>query len=136
MHVILYDGVCGLCNRLTRFVLAHDRRDAFRFASLQSEFARKTLAPHGRDPRDLDTLHVIAYRGRADERLLSKSRAALFVLRKLGFPWRLAALLGVLPTRFLDFGYDLVAHNRYRIFGRSEACMLPDARYAEKFIDA
>jgi predicted DCC family thiol-disulfide oxidoreductase YuxK len=133
--IILYDGVCGLCHRLNRFVLARDPTGRFRFAALQSALARETLARHGRDPLDLDTLYVVLGHGRPDERLLGKSEAALWILRELGGAWRAAAMLRVLPRWLRDPGYDLVARTRYRLFGRYDACPLPDPRHRARFLD-
>jgi predicted DCC family thiol-disulfide oxidoreductase YuxK len=123
-HTIFYDGVCGLCNRLNRFVLKRDRRDLFRFAALQSAYAKKTLAAHGKDPDDLDTMIVVSAAGE----LFVKARAALFVLRELGGGWRLLALLRFLPRFLLDWAYDRIARNRYRLFGRYDACPIPSAQ--------
>jgi predicted DCC family thiol-disulfide oxidoreductase YuxK len=133
--IILYDGVCGLCNRLNRFVLARDPAGRFRFAALQSALAAEILTRHGRDPRDLDTLYLVLAPGRPEERLLRKSDAALWILRELGGGWRLAGALGVVPKTIRDFGYDLVARTRYRLFGRYDACLLPDQRYRARFLD-
>jgi predicted DCC family thiol-disulfide oxidoreductase YuxK len=130
-HVAFYDGVCALCNRLVRFVLAHDRRDRFRFASLQGSYARRVLVGRGLPLDDLDTFVLLA----EDGRLLTKSRAALFVLRELGPPWRWSAALAWLPTWLLDRGYDLVARTRYRVFGTFDACPLPEPKDRGKFLD-
>jgi predicted DCC family thiol-disulfide oxidoreductase YuxK len=129
-HILFYDGVCGLCDRLVQFVLAHDRRARFAFAALQSRLAEETLARFGKDPRDLDTVYVLA----ADGRLLHKARAILFVLGQLGAPWSWARLCGLLPTRLLDWSYDRVAKNRYRMFGRRDACRLPSAEERSRFV--
>jgi predicted DCC family thiol-disulfide oxidoreductase YuxK len=133
--IILYDGVCGLCHRLNRFVLARDHAGRFRFAALQSELARDILSRHGRDPRDLDTLYLVLGHGRPDERLLTKSDAALWILRALGGPWRAARILRLVPRGMRDLGYDLVARTRYRLFGRYDACPLPDPRHRARFLD-
>ena len=133
--IILYDGVCGLCNGFVRFLLPRDPRDRFRFASLQSGFARELLTRQGEDAPDLDTVYVVV-KGRAGGvRLLRKSRAVLHVLRRIGGVWRVAALLAVCPPGLLDAGYDLVAKNRYRLFGKYDACLMPDPRWRDKFID-
>lgn len=133
--IILYDGVCGLCNRLVQFVLKRDRRDRFRFASLQSRFAAELLTRHGRDPQRLDSVYLVLDPGRPTERLLAKSRAVLAILRELGGPWSVLCVLGVLPTPILNLGYDAVARLRYRLFGRFESCLLPDSRFQSKFIE-
>ena len=134
-HIILYDGVCGLCNRLNRFVIRRDRKGSFRFASLQSHFAAEALAAYGKDPRDLDTLYVIARPGTPSESLLVRSEAVFFILRELGGLWRLAGVLGYLPNGLLNFGYNLVARNRYRVFGRYDACQIPNPEDRDKFIE-
>jgi predicted DCC family thiol-disulfide oxidoreductase YuxK len=135
-HLLLYDGVCGLCNRLTQFVLRHDRSDRFRYASLQGSRAGDLLCRYQRDARDLDTVYVVADYGGPGERLLWKSRAILFVLGQLGGPWRLGGILGILPRPILDRAYDFIARRRYRWFGRYDSCPLPAPGVREKFLDA
>src|SRR4051812_5924246 len=96
-HLVLYDGVCGLCNRLNQFLLSRDGGGVFDFASLQSRAGRDLLTRLGRNPDDLDTVFVVVgYRGGAPV-LLSKARAALFVLKALGQPWSWLGVFGVLP---------------------------------------
>ncbi|MGH9676070.1 MAG: thiol-disulfide oxidoreductase DCC family protein, partial [Candidatus Acidiferrum sp.] len=106
--VILYDGVCGLCNRLNQFVLPRDAHDQFRFAALQSRYAQQVLERHGRDARDLDTLYVVVDPAQPDEYLLWKSAAALFILMRLGGLWKLSALARIFPRRLRDWVYDRV----------------------------
>jgi predicted DCC family thiol-disulfide oxidoreductase YuxK len=134
--IILYDGVCGLCNRVVQFVIKRDQRNVFRFAALQSAFAHEVLTRHGRDPRDLDTLYVVINHGQPSERLECKGRGALFILRQIGGIWSLSRVFSLLPTGLLNFGYDCVARVRYRLFGKSETCLLPDPKQRPKFIDA
>ncbi len=134
-HLILYDGLCGLCSRLNRFVLARDSAGAFCFASLQSTYGRSLLVTFGRDPDVLETFYVVANCWTESPTLLTKSRAALFVANVLGRPWRWAGLFGVLPTPLLDWLYDRVARNRYRLFGRHDICPLPSPGHAGRFIE-
>jgi len=133
--VILYDGVCGLCNGGVRLVLKRDRKGAFRFASLQSSAGREILARHGIAPDALDTFYVVRDFGLAGERVLSKSSAALHVAARLGGVWKCAAMLRVLPPRVRDWVYDTIARHRYRMFGRYDTCPLPEARYRDRFLD-
>lgn len=133
--IILYDGVCGLCNRLVQFVLKRDQRDYFRFASLQSNMASTTLQRHDRDPHDLDTVYVVVDYGQPAERLLARSDAIMFLLNRLGGVWKLATLGKVLPRSLRDAMYELVATNRYRVFGKFESCMLPEPKHRAKFLD-
>src|SRR5262245_42294788 len=134
-HLVLYDGVCGFCNRMNQFVLAHDPAGAFDFASLQSETGHRVLARFGRDADELDTFYVIANYRSAAPSLHFKAAASLFVLRTIGGAWKLLTIFGVLPAALLNAGYDLVATRRYRIFGRSETCILPAPEHRRRFID-
>jgi predicted DCC family thiol-disulfide oxidoreductase YuxK len=134
--IILYDGVCGLCNRLTRFVIKRDPHARFRFASLQSPFAAEVLARHGKDPRNLDTMYVVLDHGQPSERLLRKSRAGLFILAEIGGIWGVSRALALLPTPLLDLGYNLLARVRYRVFGKYETCPMPTAGTRQRFLDA
>jgi predicted DCC family thiol-disulfide oxidoreductase YuxK len=134
--IVLYDGVCGLCDRLIQFLLKRDKSDRFRFASLQSEFAAVLLKRHGADPHDLDTVYVAIDYGQPKERLLARSDAILYLLMQLEGFWKLAWLGRPIPKILRDWTYNLVARNRYRVFGKHDACLLPEPRYREKFLDA
>ena len=132
---LLYDGVCGLCNRGVQFVLRHDAKKTFRFAPLQSEFAVGVLGRHGVKVADLDSVYVVVNAGSADESLLARSDATLFVLRELGGIGRVwATVLGWLPRRVREWGYRLIARHRYRIFGRYETCPVPGESVRERFL--
>jgi len=134
--ILLYDGVCGLCNRFVQFTLRHDRRGIFRFAALQSPLAGQILARHGASPSDLDTVYVVLNLNRPDESLFVRSDAVAFVLQQCGGVWRAAALvLRVIPRRLRNWGYRLVARNRYRLFGRYDACPLPIESDRARFLD-
>jgi predicted DCC family thiol-disulfide oxidoreductase YuxK len=134
-HLFLYDGVCGLCNRVNRFLLRRDAGGRFDFASLQSPTGRAILKELGRNPDELNTFYVVKDYQSPSRVLLSKARGALFVLDSMGGIWRGLAAAGILPTPLLDFFYDLVARYRYRIFGRYESCPLPTAEHRQRFID-
>lgn len=133
--IVLYDGVCGLCNHLVQFILKRDQHDRVRFASLQSDFTREVLTRHGIDPNDLDTVYVIKGHAQPDERLLARSDAILYMLEQLGGVWRLMSVGRILPGTFRDAVYKIVARNRYRVFGKHESCMLPDPKHRAKFVD-
>jgi predicted DCC family thiol-disulfide oxidoreductase YuxK len=134
--VLLYDGVCGLCNRLVQFILRRDRAGVFRFASLQSPLAARVLARHGRDARDLDTVYVVVNYDAPAEVLFARSDAVRFVFTQLGPIWRASAIiLKLLPHSLCDFVYDAIADRRYRIFGRSETCILPAPEDRARFLD-
>jgi predicted DCC family thiol-disulfide oxidoreductase YuxK len=134
--ILLYDGVCGLCNRMNHFVLRRDPSGIFRFASLQSPLAARILARHSANPQDLDTVYVVVDYELPDEHLLPRSDAVIFILTQMPGVWRVFALLIRLMPRFLrDWAYRLVARNRYRVFGRSETCMLPHPENRDRFLD-
>lgn len=135
-HLVLYDGVCGLCRRLLQLLLVRDRARIFKFASLQSPIGRAAVQRAGRDPDDLTSFYVVANYRTPESRVLSKGRAALFVARVLGWPWRAACLFGVLPTTLLDRLYNVVARNRYRVFGRHEQCLIPRPEDRDRFVDS
>jgi predicted DCC family thiol-disulfide oxidoreductase YuxK len=133
--VIYYDGACGLCDRFVRFVLARDRRAAFRFATLEGPLGARARAAAGEPPRPgAEARTVLVDAG--DGRWLRKSRAVAFVLARLGGPWRvLAGALRILPAALADLGYDVVARLRYRLFGRVTACALPRPEWRARFLD-
>jgi len=134
--IILYDGVCGLCNRLVQFLLKHDKQGRLRFASLQSDFAAKVLHRHGIDPKDLDTLHVIENYEQPGERVLQRSDAILRAGRELGRFWSVSATAAnVIPRALRDMVYRFVAKNRYRVFGKYDTCMLPEPNQRSRFLD-
>jgi len=134
--IILYDGVCALCNRFVRFILKRDSRDRFRFASLQSDFAVNILERHGVAPQNLDTIYVVLDHAEPNERLAARSDAGLVVLHEIGGGWAaLGAALRSLPRWSRDWGYNAIARNRYRIFGKYDTCPLPEEKYRHKFLD-
>jgi predicted DCC family thiol-disulfide oxidoreductase YuxK len=132
---VLYDGVCGFCNGVVRFLLPRDRQRCIWFAALQSPLAAEVLARHGRTPASDDTMYLVSGLGTPDERLAWKSEAALTIAGVLGFPWRLGRVLRIVPRALRDRGYDLVARIRYRLFGRYDACPIPPPAWRQRFLD-
>jgi predicted DCC family thiol-disulfide oxidoreductase YuxK len=126
--VLLFDGVCNLCNRTVQFVLTHDPAGRVRFASQQSEFGQNAIAKFKLP--DLQT--VVLLEG---DTVFTKSDAALRLTRYLNSPWRWLEGLRVVPKPIRDALYDLVARNRYRVFGKRDACWLPRAEWRERFLD-
>lgn len=134
--IVLYDGVCGLCNRLVQFILRRDPNAVFRFASLQSAFAARVVTRHGASPTQLDTFYVVLNYNEAQETLICRSDAAIYVLKQLGGIWRVAAIVGgALPQFLRDVAYSIVARNRYRMFGRYDSCPLPSEETRARFVD-
>jgi predicted DCC family thiol-disulfide oxidoreductase YuxK len=127
--VILYDGVCVFCSRWIRFVAARDVQHRFRFTAIQSGYGTRLAQAFGINPDDPDTNAVI-HGGVA----IFKSDGALTVLSNLP-RWRWVRVLRAVPKPLRDKIYNLVAHNRYRIFGKYEECFVPDASFRARVIE-
>jgi len=127
--VILYDGVCVFCSRWVRFVAARDRDRRFRFTAIQSPYGRRLAQAFRIDPQDPDT-NALIHGGLA----YFKSDAALTVLSMLP-GWGLTRLLLAVPRPLRDAVYDLVAKNRYRIFGKYDECFVPDAGFRDRVME-
>jgi predicted DCC family thiol-disulfide oxidoreductase YuxK len=128
--IIVFDAQCLLCSRWVRFILRHDRRAVFRLASIQGEAGRQLLARQRLQVDGLQTLLL------ADGERVWQNTAAIFrVLHALGWPWRLAWLAWLVPAPLRDAAYRWIARNRYRVFGRSEVCLIPPPEHAQRFID-
>jgi len=134
-HLLLYDGVCGLCSRVLQFVLEHDGRGVFSFAALQGETGRSMVSRWGGNPDELTTFYVCANYRTASARVLAKSDAALFIAREIGWPWKAVGAAQLMPKVLRDAVYDLVARTRYRVFGRLDRCLVPAADVRRRFID-
>jgi predicted DCC family thiol-disulfide oxidoreductase YuxK len=134
-HLVLYDGVCGLCSRLLRFLLEHDHRAVFTFASLQSDVGRVMVERFGGNASELTSFYVFANYRANNTQMFSRSGAALFVAGELGWPWRVAALMRVLPTAILDRIYNVIARHRYRVFGRYDQCLIPRPEFRGRFVE-
>ncbi len=127
--VVLFDGVCNLCNGFVRFVIPRDPLGRIRFAALQSEAARRLMAPTGVTRGDADSIVLVER-----ERAFVRSEAALRIARQLRFPWPLLYGLVVVPRPIRDWAYDIVARNRYRWFGRRDVCMMPGPETQDRFL--
>lgn len=128
--VVLFDGVCNLCNGSVQFILERDRRRTFRFASLQSEAGRALMAAHGLDPDALNSV-VLIEGGRARQ----ESSAALGIVKHLPGAWKLLRVLAAIPRPLRDAVYRRIARNRYRWFGKQETCWLPTPELRERFLE-
>ncbi|MED3498253.1 thiol-disulfide oxidoreductase DCC family protein [Brevibacillus agri] len=130
-YLLLFDGVCHLCNSAVQFILKRDPSGSIHFASLQSEKAQQILSRYSYAESGLSSVVLIAH-----GRLYTKSDAILRVARKLSGAWPLCYYLGRLFPRLVrDFTYDWVAKNRYRWFGKQEQCMLPTPEIKARFLD-
>ena len=128
--VIVFDGVCALCNRWVRFLLRFDRRGRYRFAAMQGEQGSALLRSHGLDPQDPASFLLLDAQG-----AWTDTDAILRVLAGLGGAWRLSGVLKALPRGLRDAAYRALARNRYRWFGRHDACHLPAPEQAGRFLD-
>ena len=127
--IIVFDGHCVLCSANARFVLRNDRRGRFRLAAMQGDAGAALMTRHGIDPADPDTLIVV--RG---DTVLRDSDAVLAIGSGLGWPWRAAGILRAIPRPVRDLVYRTVARNRYRLFGRTEQCFVPDPPWADRLL--
>ncbi len=128
--LVLFDGVCNLCNGFVQFVVAHDPDASFQFGALQSASARQVLDLHDTPVPLPDSIVLVE-----DGRVFTRSTAALRIARRLAFPWPLASALFLVPRPLRDWIYDLVARHRYRWFGKRDHCMVPAPALRSRFID-
>jgi predicted DCC family thiol-disulfide oxidoreductase YuxK len=127
--IIVFDALCVLCSANARFVLKHDRRGRFRLASMQGEVGSALFRRFGIDPGDPETMVLVD-----GDRALRDSEAVLAIYFGLGWPWRAMAIFRLVPRPVRDAVYRLVARNRYRWFGRREACWVPRPEQMERIL--
>lgn len=130
--IVLFDGVCNLCNGWVDFVIRRDPKKRIRFAPLQSRAGGAALAGAGLRPEAGRTDSIVLVAGK---KYFTKSGAVLRAARALRFPWPILAVFLLVPPFLRDFVYDLVARNRYRVFGRRADCRVPSPSEKERFLD-
>ena len=128
--LILFDGVCNLCNGFVQFLIRRDPREKFKFASLQSEVGRSLLKQFNIDPDLLHSIVVID-----NDVAFQRSDAALCIANHLGGGWKILKAFYILPRFFRDACYNAIAKNRYRIFGKKDSCMIPTPELKERFVE-
>ena len=128
--VILFDGVCNLCNSSVQFVIARDAKGLFCFAPLQGNYAQQQLKNSGGANFDQSSVVLVA-----GGRIFNRSEAVLRIARQLPWPWPLLYGFMVVPRVLRDGVYNLLARNRYRLFGKREQCMIPTPELKARFID-
>jgi len=134
--VLLYDGVCGFCNKTVQMILERDPAGTMRFAALQSDYGRAVVERHT-SLRGVDSVVFVENaNGGSRERVFVRSDAALKVVAYLGGFWKIFLAAYVVPKPLRDYFYDLFARNRYRVFGKYDACMLPPPEVRSRFLDA
>lgn len=128
--ILLFDGVCNLCDGFVQFLLKRDKKAIYVFASLQSDMAKQLLEKHQVVDNGLETVVLID-----GEQVYTHSDVALEVAKDLGGFYRVFSPLKILPKSFRNRIYDWVANNRYRWFGKKESCMLPKREWRSRFLD-
>ena len=132
-RLLLFDGECGFCDRLVSWLLARDPGGRFHYAPLQGETAAALRARHPEIPQDIDTC-VFIENLESGERVSLRSEAIFRILQEAGGPWSAIAWLRVLPRWLTDLGYRAFVRIRYRVFGRLDACRIPDPSEHERFL--
>ncbi|MGX1024168.1 thiol-disulfide oxidoreductase DCC family protein [Psychroflexus sp. MBR-150] len=130
-HIVLFDGVCNFCNNSVRFIIKHDKKDLYRFASLQSQLGQSLTKSRGIDTQKIDSIILI----QPGEAYYIKSNAALEIAKNLNSFYPILSVFVYLPRGFRDFFYDFIAHNRYKWFGKKETCPMPKPEEQDKFLE-
>ncbi|HLF52809.1 thiol-disulfide oxidoreductase DCC family protein [Flavobacterium sp.] len=128
--IILFDGVCNLCNASVQFVIKHDKKDIFRFVALQSDLGKEIIKHIGIDQKNIDS--VILYE--PGVAYYYKSSAALEIAKHLGGFFNFATLFRIIPAFLRNQIYVYIAKNRYEWYGKNESCMIPTAELKSKFL--
>lgn len=128
--ILFFDGVCNLCNKWVDYIISHDHSGQFKFASLQSDYAKERLVEHQIDNSDLNTV-ILLHEGK----VYKKSKAAAKIMILLG-GWKaiLGNILHIIPTPLSNLGYDIIARNRYKLHGKRETCRLPTPEERDRFL--
>ena len=129
-HLLLFDGVCHLCDASVRFIVRHDAAGRIKFAPIQSALGSRLYAQHGLDPAAPQSMLFLTPGGAFKE-----SDAALEIARTLGGVWKLARLFKPVPHLLRDAAYDLISRNRYRWFGKHESCMMPTPELKARMLE-
>lgn len=127
--IILFDGICNLCNGAVQFLLKRDKKEQFIFASLQSDAAKNILLQYNVKKLALDSIIFIE-----DDKVYQKSTAVLKICKNLNWPWKVISYARFLPLSFRDNTYDYVAKHRYKWFGRKGTCIMMIPKYKNRFI--
>lgn len=127
--ILLFDGVCNLCNQTVQQVIKADREGIFRFASLQSDFAKEHLKHFNTETEKLETIYLLV-----DGKIYDRSNAVLEIAKKLGDLWQLFYVFKIVPSFIRDAVYNLISRNRYRWFGKQESCMIPSPELSARFL--
>ena len=129
-YIILFDGVCNLCTSSVQFIIRHDKREVFKFASIQSPLGKQLLRLSHLDPENVDSFALVTPSG-----TLTKSEAALEIARLFGGIWHVCRALRLLPKRLRDSAYLFIAARRFSWFGRRDRCFVPSDELRKRFLD-
>jgi predicted DCC family thiol-disulfide oxidoreductase YuxK len=129
--IILFDGVCNFCDSAVQFVIRHDKKNTFRFVSLQSDLGQKILKHIGISASEIDST-ILYEPGKA---YYYKSDVAFKILKEISGIHKLLLAFSIFPKAVLDYAYDYVAKNRYKWFGKKESCMIPTQEQRAKFLE-
>ncbi|HZK94854.1 MAG TPA: thiol-disulfide oxidoreductase DCC family protein [Prolixibacteraceae bacterium] len=130
INIVLFDGVCNLCNSTVQFIIRNDAKAKFRFASVQNESGQLLLKQLDLPLDHFDTLVYIS-----DSKFYLKSTAVFMILRELGGGWRLLYFFIIFPRFLRDMVYDFIAKWRYKWFGKREECIVPAPKYSDRFLE-
>lgn len=130
-NILLFDGVCNLCNGAVNFIIDNDPKGHFQFAALQSDFGQQKLAALGFDQAVFDSLVLLQ-----EDEVFTKSSAALRIAKQLKFPYPLLYVFIILPPFLRDAVYNLIARNRYKWWGKRDSCRMPTPELQSRFVEA
>ncbi|GAA3756313.1 thiol-disulfide oxidoreductase DCC family protein [Flavobacterium ginsengiterrae] len=128
--IILFDGVCNLCNNAVQFIIKNDKKDIFRFTALQSDLGKEICNYIGVDQTKIDSI-ILYNPGTA---YYYKSSAAIEIAQDLGGIYNLAVVFKIFPEKIRNYIYDYIAKNRYKWYGKKESCMIPTPELKAKFL--
>jgi predicted DCC family thiol-disulfide oxidoreductase YuxK len=129
--VILFDGVCKLCNAWSNFIIKHDRQRVFKLCSVQSKEGKQILLHFGLPSEFYETMLYVE-----GNQSFQKSEAFFQIMTQLGYPWKIVCIFKVIPKPLRDWMYDRIALNRYSLFGKYDYCTLPSPDHEARFLDA
>ena len=133
-HIVLFDGVCGLCNHWVDWLLSQDPAGQFHFAMLQGSTAAAIRARHPDLPADLDSILLVVQEP-GGERVYYRSEAVFRIFSLIGAPWSMVSMWGIFPGFLTDVGYKLIARTRYSIFGKKDSCRMIRPEEYSRFLD-
>lgn len=127
-QIILFDGVCNFCNGSVNFLIKRDSKGIFKYAPLQSEIGQNIIAKYN-IPETVDSIILLK-----ENNIYIKSNAVIEIIKELKWYWKMLIIVKILPKKFRDLLYDVIANNRYKWFGKMDSCMIPDENVKSRFI--